>query len=280
MGGNISSLHRLRNRVLIKVYTQDTAKSVSDIFQGRGQTLSCEDLTAVFGKEAKPIIEDLLQTYSRSSSCSFKNDGIPRRLVEEFLESGSLHETAKSFANNNLGDTGRGTGTAPEIEIEKSLILYNKDNKNISFSTPAGNLNPKNFKNLNINLENVWKKHETVIQERTVRHITIENGITRELIETDKSQNEVVHIEDKTTGEFAHREYSQQEQTEELDGEMATFIRATEDYIHLKSATDEYEYVHSDVPKTNDDDGDAASCDADGGAYDNSDGDEDDSFMG
>ena len=33
-----------------------------------------------------------------------------------------------------------------------------------------------------------------------------------------------------------------------MDKDMSTFVRATEEYIHLKSKEDEYEYVHSEVP--------------------------------
>ena len=73
-------------------------------------------------------------------------------------------------------------------------------------------------------------------------------GKINELITTDKSQNDVIHIESKITGEFAHREYTQQEQTEILDEDMSSFVRATEEYIHLKSREDEYEYVHSEIP--------------------------------
>ena len=54
----------------------------------------------------------------------------------------------------------------------------------------------------------IWKKQETVIQPR----ITIDDGVRRELIETDTSQNEVVHLETKDFGgELSHKEYTQQE---------------------------------------------------------------------
>ena len=62
--------------------------------------------------------------------------------------------------------------------------------------------------------KSIWKKHETaVVQERIVRHITIDDdGVRRELIETDTSQNEVVHLETKDFGgELSHEEYTQQE---------------------------------------------------------------------
>ena len=64
--------------------------------------------------------------------------------------------------------------------------------------------------------KSIWKKQETVVQDRIVMHITIDDdGVRRELIETDTSQNEVVHLETKDFGgEFSHKEYTQREQTE------------------------------------------------------------------
>lgn len=46
-----------------------------------------------------------------------------------------------------------------------------------------------------------------------------------------------------------------------MDDEQITFIRASEEYIHLKRDDDEYEYVHSEIPPVaaeciNDDDHD------------------------
>ena len=42
--------------------------------------------------------------------------------------------------------------------------------------------------------------------------------------------------------------HTQQVHTEELDGEIVTFIRASEEYVHLKNKDDEYEYTHSMIP--------------------------------
>mmetsp|Transcript_15456 Transcript_15456/g.20545 ORF Transcript_15456/g.20545 Transcript_15456/m.20545 type:complete len:169 (-) Transcript_15456:247-753(-) len=69
----------------------------------------------------------------------------------------------------------------------------------------------------------MWKKQETVIHERIVKYITVEpDGTVHELVETDKNQSEVLHMECKDTGEFLHREHTEYEQTEKFDGEELT----------------------------------------------------------
>ena len=110
----------------------------------------------------------------------------------------------------------------------------------------------------------MWKKYEITINDKIIITTTVENGIRRVLTETDRSQNEVIHIENEM-GMFAHREYSQQEQIEKLDDdEFVTFLRATEEFIHLKNEYDEYEYIHTDIPEneannSGDDDADSKS---------------------
>ncbi|CAM9921906.1 unnamed protein product, partial [Choristocarpus tenellus] len=67
----------------------------------------------------------------------------------------------------------------------------------------------------------VWRKKETLIQERIVQYTTLdESGQMQELYETEKSQTEVLHMECKLTGEFAHREKTQYESGETFNGEV------------------------------------------------------------
>ncbi|CAM9903546.1 unnamed protein product, partial [Ectocarpus fasciculatus] len=66
----------------------------------------------------------------------------------------------------------------------------------------------------------VWRKRETLIQERIVQYTTLdEEGAVQELFETEKSQTEVLHMECKRTGEFAHRESTHYESGEAFNGE-------------------------------------------------------------
>ncbi|GMH91535.1 hypothetical protein TrVE_jg5516 [Triparma verrucosa] len=96
----------------------------------------------------------------------------------------------------------------------------------------------------------LWKKQETVIQERIVKYITIEpDGSIQELIESEKNQTEVTHMECKDTGEFAHKETTEYEQTETFNSELVMAERGTEKYVHLKSKDDEYEHLESHMPR-------------------------------
>ncbi|CAN0091001.1 unnamed protein product, partial [Pylaiella littoralis] len=66
----------------------------------------------------------------------------------------------------------------------------------------------------------VWRKRETLIQERIVQYTTLdEEGTVQELFETEKSQTEVLHMECKQTGEFAHSESTHYESGEAFNGE-------------------------------------------------------------
>jgi len=118
----------------------------------------------------------------------------------------------------------------------------------------------------------LWRKRETVVHERIVQYTTVvgtqrgilpkytpayslvprvrqdAEGVVQELIESEKSQNEIVHLECKETGEFAHRESSQFESVETFNKEIVAEERGDETYIHLKSKDDEYEHIESNMP--------------------------------
>ena len=105
-------------------------------------------------------------------------------------------------------------------------------------------------KNLNENRKQggtnaMWKKHETFIEEKIVTYITKdEDGTMHKLVETEKRQNDIVHMECKgENGESAHREYTQEEQTETFDENLVVSNVATEEYVHFKNDVDEYEFV-------------------------------------
>lgn len=97
---------------------------------------------------------------------------------------------------------------------------------------------------------NIWKKHETVIQERVVKYVTrCADGTLEELEEREKKQDEVIHIECKDTGQFAHHELSQYEKTEAFNKEIVSCRRGTEELVQLKSLEDEYEYFEGAMPE-------------------------------
>jgi len=112
-----------------------------------------------------------------------------------------------------------------------------------SFTGPGG----RKINNLGRPL---WKKTETVIQERIVRYTTVDpSGVSQELVEREKNQTEVVHMECKETGEFAHRETTEYEVEETFNNEVVSEEKGEEEYVHLKSKEDEFEYVESNMPR-------------------------------
>jgi len=96
----------------------------------------------------------------------------------------------------------------------------------------------------------LFRKRETEIHERIVQYTTIDaDGTVQELIETQRSHNEVVHLECKESGEFVHRERLNIEQWETFNNEVVSEERGHEEYLHLKSKEDEYEHLDSNMPK-------------------------------
>lgn len=60
---------------------------------------------------------------------------------------------------------------------------------------------------------------------------------------------EVLHMECRETGEFAHRETTLYEQTETFNDELVAEEKGNEEYVHMKSIDDEYEFLDSNMPK-------------------------------
>ena len=257
MGGAVSSLHRLRNQFLIRLYKKglvDNTKTIRSLFESVGmkkddlQVLTKLELKEILGDDSIDILEELFD------KCKFEGDCIPLNFIIDFLEKGMFTPTTIETVKKQISSI----TIYPEVWKVLGLMKENEFVTTTATTTSTAMTKYDNgkkqkekesSKNNNLKGHMMWKKHETVIQERVVKHITIDKeGNMTELITTDKSQNDIIHIESKITGEFAHREYTQQEQTEELDRDISTFVRATEEYIHLKSKEDEYEYLHSEVP--------------------------------
>ena len=57
------------------------------------------------------------------------------------------------------------------------------------------------------NGHSLWRKRETLLQERIVQYTTIDaDGTVQELVEKELTAQEMVRMECRDTGEFAHRE--------------------------------------------------------------------------
>ena len=80
--------------------------------------------------------------------------------------------------------------------------------------------------------------------------MTVEpDGTVQTLIECQKDMTEVTHMECKDSGEFAHRETTEYEQTETFNDELVMAERGEEKYVHMKSKNDEYEHMESHMPR-------------------------------
>ena len=94
-----------------------------------------------------------------------------------------------------------------------------------------------------------WKKREITIQEKIVEYTKIdEDGETQFLVEKEKQQLEVVHME-TDVGEFAHHEVTHFEQFEKLNDEVLTHETGKEEFVHLKSKHDEFSHFESSMPQ-------------------------------
>ena len=242
MGASISSLHRLRRQFLIQLFHAGLGDThLEDIFESfdKKAYLERDDLLFVFGVEVDNVMNDLM-----GSLVSRELHSVPVQYLISFFENPTMNRNMRDHFQNGLNRIGLYT------QVTTVLNIIPGESSNAVWNTEEAVVSMKHRKDDPIHYP-MWKKHETNIQERIIQHITYDNeGNIHEMIETDKSQNEVIHVEITDRNIFAHREYTQQEQTEEIDKEVTTFVRATEEFIHLKSENDEYEYVHSEIPKS------------------------------
>lgn len=99
------------------------------------------------------------------------------------------------------------------------------------------------------NGKQLWRKREVTRQERTVHYTTVdEAGEMQELVEKETTQTEILHMECRDTGEFAHKELTEYEQIETFNEELVNEVRGHEEYVHLKSLEDEFHYMDSTMP--------------------------------
>uniref|UniRef100_A0A6U4FDE0 Uncharacterized protein n=1 Tax=Phaeomonas parva TaxID=124430 RepID=A0A6U4FDE0_9STRA len=198
--------------------------------------------------------------HRRGSGSSSAKRAAPRPRREERPESGDSDE-----------EVGSDDDTPPEIIVESGGIervttehIYNDVYHTLGFEpahasdyavcvSPSKSMTVYDRRSrlarVNSNGRSLWRKREVVTQERVVHYTTIdEEGYVQELVETEKNQTEILHMETKDAGEFAHRETTNYESTEKLNNELVNASTGTEEYVHLKSQNDEYEHIESNMP--------------------------------
>jgi len=161
------------------------------------------------------------------------------------VEEGSLSSEGSSRVRDALADNKSANGSGKS-----------DDNTTISMNSSAlvrsgGNaIAPLNMHRQAGPTKAMWRKSEVVEQKRTVSYTTIDaEGQTQQLTETEMTQTEVLHMECRETGEFAHRETTKYEQLETFNSEVVAQEHGREEYVHLKSKDDEYEFMDSNMPQ-------------------------------
>ena len=207
--------------------------------------------------------------FKRSASGMPPRPGSERRLQRREASSpqASANQREDAVANQKADERGGGRaaaivvrGAAPQTVAGDSM--YDQVYAALGFREPGGGaysvvigpstalaVHRRGRKLLAHRGRAVWRKREIVTQERVVQYTTVnEEGYVQELVETERNQTEVVHLEAKDTGEFAHRETTNYEQTETFNDDVVAAQRGNEEYVHLKSLHDEYEHLESTMP--------------------------------
>lgn len=234
-----NSLSRQRSRILIRLHNNNSStheeKCVHDLFQGYsyGDSLTLLDIQKALslGNE-KDVWMNTLQSWDSIPSMFQVSDVIKFLATGEIPSEWKYDTRTTRLSNITIGSVH--PNSSNKIDSENSVVVYKDDAEKLAVESPV----PK---------KSILKRHETIINERIVRTVTFENGVRKERVETDKTQSDKIKME-TDEDEFAIREFTQQEQTEEENGNNVAFIRATEEFIHLKSSDDEFEYLHSDIP--------------------------------
>jgi len=146
--------------------------------------------------------------------------------------------TASSDAETNSTSTGPSCNSSVDstalVESKGLFVALSSNDVNKNVVTPKA----------------MWRKSEIVRQERTVHYVTIDDsGQQQELTEKETTQTEVLHMECRETGEFAHRETTNFSQIETFNNEIVVDESGKEEYVHLKSVEDEFEYMDSTMPQ-------------------------------
>ena len=228
--------------MLLKAYNAKGGEEVTllEYFQRyeRNGMVTLEALERALGS---PVV----QGFARAFEASGREDGIP---TEELV----------GFLLGTDPPPRRHPRSPPEVVVERSLP---EEEEVVETSPPEepetedppedlpsenGSIIPHPGLRRKAKTKAMWRKRETLLQERIVQYTTVDaEGNVQELVETERSSNEVMHMECNETGEFAHREAAEFEQLETFNNEVVAENRGNQEYVHLKSQYDEVEYMDS-----------------------------------
>eukprot|EP01038_Epipyxis_sp_PR26KG_P006865 gene6865-9401_t len=199
-------------------------------------------LSSKFSKDSKKLPP--FPTMNPSSSTT--TDGIsfpvpPRANVAE-----------EEIFHINISDISKGLGLN---DLPESIKLHNDNNNLFNGNDRAESLtmiiHPSRSRDDVSNPQQpLWRKREIVKHERTVLYTTVDpEGGTQELVEKEITESEILHMENRATGEFAHREITLYQQQETFNAEIVTEADGVEEYVHFKSLEDEFQHLHSTMPR-------------------------------
>lgn len=208
------------------------------------QTLASADYTDLEGDHAT-------ENHSRNENGSYK--------------SSDDNESSGGGANKQSEGTPEPKGSWQESEAQDDISEYDgpepiiEENDDDADADNTGGTNTRLSETREVMVHansrghmvsnNVWRKREVVKQEREVFYTTVDaDGQLQELVEKETSETEVLHMESRDTGEFAHRETTLYQQKETFNNEIVSEQDGREEYVHLKSNADEYENVESSMP--------------------------------
>ena len=170
------------------------------------------------------------------SSSSSSASGPEKAETEELPEQPAEYEGPEPIIEEQSDDDDdAGSGSKGDTAFGSQDLMLHPNANNPMFRSSSSS--------------SVWRKREVVKHERQTYYTTVDaDGKLQELVEKETSQTEVLHMESRDTGEFAHRETTVYTQQETFNDEVVGEKDGEEEYVHLKSENDEYEHTTSNMP--------------------------------
>jgi len=262
MGGAASSLHRLRNLILIRAYNARPADiTVSQQFgqirrwndlTGHGYLLR-SDILRIIGPDCESLLDELLHRCGlvgcRGGEVKVGKQGtsavIPFHVFIAFLETGSIADPRPTSGQQSTGDAEAACYSLVWTTLD--FIIPPATEAIVPCLGREGTAwGGKSKAGCGVEL---WMKKETVRTEKVTTYVTVDaEGNHTELVEADVRLDEVAHCESEGGEAFAHRESTVRERTETFDGGIVLVDKEEEVYVHLKSKDDELEFVDKSSP--------------------------------
>ena len=232
-----SSTMSKKKRALKAAVAANTANGASfSVFPGRQ--------TVQHPQDEIPIINLSTSSSAPSLSALLERNKVEEEQRKKRQQLPDPPNQSPSYSPSSSSSTkvGRNSGVYPEVAATLEYMLANTDKYALIMKERDESVAPP---------KPLWRKREVVRQEKSVYYTTVDvDGVTQELMEKETTQTEILHMECKETGEFAHRETTNHELLEKFNDEIVTHDTGKEEYVHLKSVDDEIEYMDSNMPRS------------------------------